>query len=272
MLYLDAEIFIWIGIFVLILFSLWYIIRTPSIKTTVSFPEREYVIQMYKNTPYYNSLNQFDLKTRACLTKDQLLYKVSMSLVEPDDKQKDRIISVCKEADQLLIKNGMSEIAKYDWNIVLFSGIENNYPHTHDNVIFLPIDMYSLKTFIHEKIHVYQRKNPNIMYNEVRNINFKMLTKEQEEKWVPRDIYERMRHNPDFDRLSIWKNRYIPLSLFTTQSRNIADTSLMLYDRVKKRLINVDSVSEYLKAFHLSPQKEHPYEILACIYSEKCVR
>jgi hypothetical protein len=263
---IDYEYIITIIIVFVVGFLLYIIMNKPSIETRVTYPEHEYVIHKYKKTNYYNSLNQFDLKTRGCLSKEQLLYRVSLSFVTPSEEQKKRIKETCFRADQLLIKKGYSEISKYDWNIVLFSGIENNYPHTHDNMIFLPINFYNVETYIHEKVHIYQRKNRSIMMKEIGGLGFKLLG---DDTLLPRHISTRIRHNPDFDNLSIWGNRYIPLELFDSNSRTIADSKLVVYDILDKKIKK--EPNEYYTMFKDVNQREHPYEILACRIGKECI-
>jgi len=266
MIQINIEFIIIIITVILICYGLYYVLRTPSIKTNIFYPDHSYVVEKYKTTPYYKSLNQFDLKTRSSLTKAQLLYKVSMSLITPSEEQKGKIEEICRKADQLMIKQGYGEIAKYDWNIVLFSGIENNYPHTHDNMIFLPNNFYDIETYIHEKVHIYQRRNRNRLEKDISNLGFSFLG---DETVIPRDILSRIRHNPDFDDLSIWGNRYIPMEVFSSDSLTIADSRMKVYDTLNKELI--DEPDEYLSMFSDVNQREHPYEILACRIAKECV-
>jgi hypothetical protein len=77
----------------------------------------------------------------------------------------------------------LKEVANLNWNIALVNhSYEQGFPHTRDQIIFISPEIVNkrieelTKTLVHEKIHIYQRKNPELMKLILYKMGFKPHT------------------------------------------------------------------------------------------------
>jgi len=155
-------------------------------------------------------------------------------------------------------------LSSLKWNIYFFKselGIENNYPHTHWNVIFIPYEYYftlqeknRITLLLHEQIHVYQRMFP-IPFNHLL-INIHSLKVSSLIESHP--SFGKVRANPDVNNI-IYKhpdNTY-QIELFNHESRTLADSQTHTFDMLHEPIPD-ESRNQY----------EHPYEEIAYILSD----
>lgn len=275
-------------IIALIAFLFWYYYA----RTRVSFPSQQSALTIVKRSPYLQSFSQHDYKIRKTLNQKHLLSNYKLYLQEPTPSQKDRITFFCKQADDLFYNHKYYKIAGLKWNIILFSELENNMPHTHGEYIFLPIKSIPstrkqsprfIETLIHEKIHVYQRLYPDDVSNDAKSIGFTRNQLLQKDIYLPPDLESLRRKNPDFDFLFLWKKRYISFYLLHLQSTSLNDGEFILFDtkdyRKHKNSYRAcirsgkvyDDYIDHMNRMGLykKEQMEHPYEILAYSISKK---
>jgi hypothetical protein len=132
--------------------------------------------------------------------------------------------------------------------------IENNFPHTHADIIFLPSTFFNfsnkqrVNTLIHEKIHVYQRLFPIPYHKMLFDIfNLKIYS------YLPtHEKFFMVRQNPD-NNLLIYKdgNEYT-LPILAQQPKSLHDVSFIPFN-------SNDKTTKYSKL----PTNEHPNETLA---------
>lgn len=144
------------------------------------------------NDKYIETFNIQDLYARKVNTKDEYKDLISKSTYNFNDKQKEKIKIVCKEASKYL------NIINIKWIFALTNNnYENGFPHTRENIIFLSTsvlnnDIHRLTSIIiHEYTHIYQRYNKDIIDNQISNMGF---TKSRKRFNIPR-----IRSNPDLD-------------------------------------------------------------------------
>lgn len=125
---------------------------------------------------------------------------------------------------------------------------ENGYPHTRENIIFIPSSFFANNEkekkiiLLHECIHIYQRYNPKKTefilnsYHFFKVGNFKEL--------FPYE-YTMRRSNPDLDN-NIWKNQY-------------GDLMFPIYNSLSPKNMN-DVLNK--------EDEEHPYEWMAYHFSQ----
>lgn len=143
------------------------------------------------------------------------------------------------------------------WNIKFFKtkfNIENNYPHTHHNIIFFPQTFFKLNKserlnlLVHEKLHIYQRYFPiqyhMILFNKF-GLQVKQLLKTHED-------YQMVRQNPDNNLLIYTDNGQYTLPIFKDNPYTIRDVKFIDYD-------THDTITEYSKL----NKNEHPNETFA---------
>jgi hypothetical protein len=149
-------------------------------------------------------------------------------------------------------------------------GIENDYPHTHKDMIILPYDFlkrsrFSLvNTIIHEKVHIFQR------YNMISTITLYL------DYWgLALESYEKMkdqRANPDINNINfsyfdpMINDRVITYNRYTNNAVSLKD-SVVIQNKMeasseKKSLIYFGLIqNDYY-------QTEHPNEVMACLIAD----
>lgn len=200
------------------------------------------------NDNYIKNLTNLDLLARK--VKNNNIYKIKSAKCSTDfnDNQKKIITESTIEADKYLknynnLLNG-NDIAKIKWNFALtFNNnfeYEEGLPHTRENIIFLydkiipnTINHNFINTLIHEKIHIYQRYNPNILENIINKMGFNKTSFKN----------KRQRSNPDL-------NKYIYIN---NDNKKLS----CLYKNNKPKSINDVSCLENNNLL------EHPYELIA---------
>jgi len=210
---------IYLTIIILILFILYYLylIYNKKKKKIENFDEiveyRDVTFYDEKDTTefllrdsdnYVRNFTNYDLMARKIDSKDEYIKKISQCSKNFSQEQKDIIITACNQADDFFsnynnILNG-KEIAKIPWVFCLTYNnnfeYENGFPHTRENIIFIPdkiipntVTIDLVNTLIHEKIHVYQRYNKDIMDMIMNNMGYEITTEYNPKK----------RANPDLD-------------------------------------------------------------------------
>ena len=167
------------------------------------FVERPEIQRLFfsKRPIFFNNMSPFDLKARGMqlagpvsvemLSHYQLRYmQAYINAVQPfSPDEKMELLSLARQANILL--RPFPSICGLPWRFCkLVDGIESGFPHTLEDVIFLPHDFFSkkepsrsyeknmhqkLKILVHEKVHVFQRKYPyatKILVHSVWNYSF----------------------------------------------------------------------------------------------------
>lgn len=147
--------------------------------------------------------------------------------------------------------------------------VEFGYAHTIKNIICLPIELYSgwntetrVKLLIHESIHIYQRYFP-FEFNKLLIDEFDLTVIGFSTKLHPNS-----RFNPDINDIVYDDDGIYRVMVYKSANpRNLADSKLL-----EKRISPKSRESKYAKIMmhykHHHVQKEHPYEVFACILSE----
>lgn len=229
---------------------------------------------------YLNKLNEKDMEIRKCdnLIKCQELYK--NSLIEFNKSEKKELRKLINKTDEKLKLYG--NLYKIPWKLCKFTDkIEEGMPHTHTDIIFLSNSFFrknndesKMITLIHEKIHVYQRKNKQKTEELYREFNFNKV----ENNKYKQNINLR-RTNPDLDSFDYNYNGQIFFSEYKDDAKSLRDVETKFLSVDKKS--NTDDGNddqnnndrkeiENLAAKGL--QNEHPNEIFASIISEKIVK
>lgn len=198
---------------------------------------------------YVINFTIYDLMARKVDSKDEYIKKISQCSKNFSQEQKDIIKSACSQADDFLfnynnILNG-KEISKIPWVFCLTYNnnyeYENGFPHTRENIIFIPekiipntVTIDLVNTLIHEKIHIYQRYNKNIMDVIMNNMGYKITTEYNPKK----------RANPDLDYNTYYdRNKEVLLQCYYNSDRPNSITDVTC----------TDNNNIY----------EHPYELIA---------
>ena len=150
-------------------------------EVTIDFLDKKDACKVLnKSNKYFEYLNKNDLEARNLLsynasniprptTKEIISYYCN-HLLDFTDKEKMKIKMVLN----WILRNCPNKFSKYfkNWRIAKFdNSIENGYPHTHKDVVFVSQQFvdeilnsgktnYIIDTLIHEQVHVLQRKMP----------------------------------------------------------------------------------------------------------------
>lgn len=196
---------------------------------------------------YIKNLSNYDLKARKVKNKKEYLERIINCVINFNENQKRVIEESCREADKFLenyneILDG-KELLKITWKFGLTKYNNGEYeeglPHTREDIIFLSDKMIPnnknsefINILIHEKVHIYQRKNKKKMEEKL----------EKEYIEIKRD--EKSRSNPDLNGKNYMekknKNRYECI-YNNNEPKSITD----------------------VKCLNNSSMYEHPYEYMA---------
>jgi hypothetical protein len=244
--------------------------------------------ELIKDIDYFKNLTEMDIIARKFITnKNNSTENYCNNYFNFSKEEQEKIKKVIKRLpDNELFKN---------WSFAkMGTDVENGYPHTHKDTIFLSqytIDETEnrlLYVLAHEQMHVMQRKKPELfrlLYT--KYYSFKVGKLELSEKYK-----KRMRSNPD--------TRYIPendyiyvndiddfiyLCAFYTDEipKNLGDVKYigikLDYDAKNKTYKSSDTVSDIIGLggfndfFRLTNNHYHPNEIsaelIALYYADK---
>ena len=242
-------------ILLVILFIVLFFVEKESY---VNYPTMKEIEKVWNNCSYFKEFTSLDKSARNIPQntdfKDVInIYKKSIKPLTKNDKK--------------IIEEKLQKLHKYNffndipWKIVKFHGIENNYPHTHGDIIFLPTDFFQSdididNTLIHEKIHVLQRLFPQ---------KFKKLYNQwgfnQQEK---QNYHYLTRSNPDDNNTYwLWKDKSDLVAYYNENPNDITDIK---YKIVKNNRI-FDTNPEYSKFFKLNNNHYHVNELSAELLS-----
>ena len=195
---------------------------------------------------YVHTLNHWDLIARKVATFQDYLHQISKATLSFDEQQKTRISAAAADADKFFNNTHIEgidceQISSIPWVLALTNGkdYENGLPHTRANTIFISTILDQtpttlVQTLIHEKIHLYQRLNPQDMMS--------FLSFHGYNRWKQRFGVPRIRSNPDLDAW-IYFN---PKTKKPMIAYYVSDTPSNIEDVVLD-----------------SPESEHPYEEIA---------
>lgn len=150
----------------------------------------------------------------------------------------------------------------YDYYKTL-DNLENGFPHTHGSSIFLPQRMLSnnsltLKTMVHEFIHVFQREYPIKTHELLTHWGYEPICYMSQYLNV-----RRIRLNPDVNNL-IYKDSNNNIEFM--EYNNAEPTSLT--DVYNVRIQNATYNKKEIRRERPSSRHEHPFEYMAYTLSE----
>ena len=162
------------------------------------------------------------------------------------------------------------------WKFVLFEDLENNFPHTHGDIILFPknqiVDnLYTRITFVHEQVHVFQKQNGDLFENLYTNYwHFKKMN-----EFNINDINIPVRTNPDtleLNWLFTYKNcNIILLAKYTKNPNSLSNVEYIGYNPNTKNVELLNNIPEFIEFFgSFNNNNYHPYEISADMISKHC--
>lgn len=194
---------------------------------------------------YYQLFNKADVAARRGKSAEQLMALYTESLRKPaDGPEKSFLTKNITRVDQ--ITSACSLLKRIAWNVMVQTDatVEGDMPHTHGQVIVLPLSYLSpakttetkcIRTLLHEKIHIYQRMYPavcNSLYTDFWQ--FSILGHVASDPWraLPR------RSNPD--------------------------TNALVYaDEFGKPILGLYSTPDEPELTRITDARDHPHEMMA---------
>lgn len=160
----------------LIIFMVWvlyYDVEKPYIYFLTQKDIRNFITQDYDN--YIKNLTDADLHARRQQSKDNYKISIMDNVYDLSNKERKIITQYIITAYKLLLRENHylkhENICRIPWNIAFINDdiLENGLAHTQDDIIFLStLDLnkssfHMIETLMHEFIHIYQRKFPEVM-------------------------------------------------------------------------------------------------------------
>lgn len=209
-----------------------------------------------KHIQFYNeNLNTINRKMRNGILYESESQQYKLSSMEHNTHNDDIVTA------NAYLKN-YKRLFSIEWKFIFLDAdhfIENTFPHTHSDTIFLHSNHFNLRkksrisTIIHEKIHVYQRLFP-IPYHKMLFDVYKLKI----HSYLPtHPKIDQIRKNPDNNWLVYKDGNEIILPL-------IKENATTLSDVVYTKLNNNKVESKYASL----PLNEHPNETFAYFITE----
>jgi hypothetical protein len=242
--------------------------------------EKEFENQMKLSDVFFKYLTTSDLHARNTSEvkhEDALSYAIyyRSSFREMTENEKKIVIDAVIVANKLLIN--YPNLRDLKWMFAKVNdGVENNWPHTHNQAIILNSQVISkpqdelVETLIHEKIHIYQRvfaSNINDLYTNY--LSFTPIINSDGIK-IPFDILERMRSNPDLNKKTYMFNKKFYIAQLYNSASPVSLSDSKVYAINPNNEDSMDILTNNMLGIpsQISCQLEHPNEISACIISK----
>jgi hypothetical protein len=226
-------------------------------KATWSEPNKVHLTNIIEQSYFFEKLNALDLKARNATSNAHYksLYKQHIYTFSKEEK------SVLTDLITTLNNTHLYKypnIYRIPWLIAKTKDIENNFPHTLGDIIFLPEAFFkspSIETLLHEKIHIYQRFFPIETRKLLSTLGFHIY---DVQKSIPT-----IRTNPDTDDfIYMYQNTVQAQTYQTDNPKDITESSITLLKGSKQW----EGFPEVVK------QRDHPYEIMACWLAHAIIR
>lgn len=241
------------------------------------------------NDRYVRNLSELDLHARGVKTHVEYMSQIEDTAISFTDDEKELLERCAKDADNYLRNERFKEvdygkhlngndIADIKW---IFANTYANYfndvikeneqglPHTRENIILLSKNvlkndaLHLTNTLLHEKIHIYQRYNPEIFDTIIKEMGLKELDRKhfKQAKYI--------RSNPDTNNKIYYRKKDVSsgsildiLSGVSGLSGDSGDTEYNL-DDVMVCLYRNDKPNSINDVIQKNYTAEHPYEKIA---------
>lgn len=203
---------------------------------------------------YFSKFHPTDFKVRSCENTQHCLNQYSALIRDMTDVEKAALQPLIVKANYAL--GPFEKLKSIPWKFKVFPSniIENGYPHTHQDTIFLPDDFFHNTagkdhTLIHEKIHVYQRIYPLQTHQLLCDTwKFTIIGFIGSDNENTRNNKTTRRTNPDSNMLLYALNGKPVGGYYRPDALTLADIDYShTYDEIP------------------SHQRDHPFEVMACI-------
>lgn len=223
-----------------------------SVTKVFHLPKKSHLYNVIDTSHYFTRLNSQDLKARRATSQEDYIKIYKSHLTSFNSTESKQLTDVIRELNENYLYK-FKNLYKIPWNLVKFKDVEENYPHTLGDVIFLPETFFTyepkrqMETILHEKIHVYQRMYPIETSKLIRELGFEVFNSQAN---IPL-----IRSNPDTDAFVYKLNNTVQAAVFPNPDpTSIKDAQV--------KMLQGDN------PWNFGPtilQLEHPFEIMACM-------
>lgn len=221
---------------------------------------------------YFGNMGAGDLAARGCVACD---YRQSvldaLITVRSDDDRVTKLVRHARIADHMCRGHHVPVIEalpRVPWKFAVLSDhIEGGLPHTHHDVVCLPLSVITrydgdqlVRLLIHEKLHVLQKMHPHLCDAEVTRAGWVKVARRDQ---LDRNTLMDSRSNPDTDQYIYRRQDRCPtINIFndSVAGKSLTDTRsvcVLQEDRTDPSTVT----DEY----------EHPFEMIAYLLSEQVV-
>lgn len=211
---------------------------------------------------YFHNLGTSDLLARdcdsSCSYRDRVLN--SLSFLSSGDPQVKMLFEHAKQSDSICAGHlvpALAALPAVPWKFALLNNaVEGGMPHTHSDVVCLPLSLLSesrdvvVRTLVHEKLHVLQRVRPNICHDYLDGAGWVRVGRKND---MHLDVLNKVRSNPDLDEFIYKRGESCP-TVSLLNGGTLTDTQVVCIHGSGER-------DEY----------EHPYEMMAYTLSHLVV-
>ena len=243
--------YIFVFIFFLLFFYLYmHYFRNASIKYLTK-KEGYYIID---KTNYFKTFTEDDFKIKKCKNEDNCKKIYKNNLTEFTEAEKKHLKKLIEKTNKLI--KPYSSLYNIHWTFCKITpNIEEGFPHTHENVIFLSNYFFNRKfkdkmeTLIHEKIHLFQKRYPTKTEEFYKKMGFNKNNTN----------IKKRRTNPDLDEYNYDYKGTEFYYKYNNDPKGINDVT-NFYSNNNREIINKYGF-----------ENEHPHEIFAYLISKKII-
>lgn len=189
-------------------------LKRPLKCTFVSANEFKQALTTSTSVQYFNNMGAADLLARNVSSKEECRLQYIASFIPKEHipqphlaKLRDLLLS-CDQACEGSKDDILRMLPSIEWRFsILQDGLEGGMPHTHADMICLPLNVLSevmdpskhtvtVQMLIHEKLHVLQRLRKDVTQQWISDQGYKIL---MERAQLPLSISTYARSNPDLD-------------------------------------------------------------------------
>ena len=145
---------------------------------------------------------------------------------------------------------------------------ENGYPHTINETTMMIPESHPKErlpiTVEHEKIHLLQRRHPELWETWYKLMWSYKIQKSPPSK-MPAELLEKRRFNPDTEDkpFSCWRDRWWSLTIYTSKDPGSLAAAETIWWDEQTNTIRQEAPPEWSDFFGVQPQDEHPHEMAA---------
>lgn len=202
-----------------------------TIQMNIHFIDKNELINILQQDSdnYYKSFFKDDLNARKISSIEEYHNYINKSITNFTLEEKEKLLKCIKIANEKIYNIKLDwfdglKANKIDWKIGCMNGTlyENGLPHTRNDIILISKDYLKnndlriIKTLIHEKVHIYQKKYSDDAEKFIKLNNYTIIKE--------KDKNDNIRANPDLNNFIYRdKNNHINKAIYNNNPKNIED-------------------------------------------------